>query len=75
VKGHRPTIALVVAVEQIFFHCAKAFMRSSLWEPASWNPDALPSRAVLMKSVQNLPETVEELERYYGPEYARKLYR
>lgn len=74
VKGHRPALALVVAIEQIFFHCAKAFMRSSLWEPSSWNPDALPSRAVLMKSVQDMPETLEELERYYGPDYARRLY-
>jgi PPOX class probable FMN-dependent enzyme len=75
VKGHRPRLALLVCIEQIFFHCAKAFMRSSLWDPSAWKPDALPSRAVLMKSVQNLPETLEELERYNGPEYAEKLYR
>ena len=28
VKGHRPVLALVVEIEQIFFHCAKAFLRS-----------------------------------------------
>ena len=33
VKGHRPQLALVVEIEQIFFHCMKAFLRSRLWEP------------------------------------------
>src|SRR5688500_1150728 len=44
-KGHRPLLAMVVAVEQVFFHCAKAFLRSKLWEPETWRPDAVPSRA------------------------------
>lgn len=29
VKGHRPAIILEVAVAQIFFHCSKAFLRST----------------------------------------------
>ncbi|WP_341350956.1 MSMEG_1061 family FMN-dependent PPOX-type flavoprotein [Nocardioides convexus] len=28
VKGHRPILAVVVEIETIFFHCAKAFLRS-----------------------------------------------
>jgi PPOX class probable FMN-dependent enzyme len=75
VKGHRPQFAVVVEIEQIFFHCAKAFMRSSLWRPETWDPDQLPSTAALVKSVQQTPETLEELERYYGPQYADGLYR
>jgi predicted pyridoxine 5'-phosphate oxidase superfamily flavin-nucleotide-binding protein len=39
VKGHRPVVILEVAVEQIFFHCSKAFLRSSLWNPETWHPD------------------------------------
>ncbi|XVQ08045.1 pyridoxamine 5'-phosphate oxidase family protein [Spirillospora sp. CA-255316] len=74
VKGHRPILALVVEIEQIFFHCAKAFMRSELWRPGSWEPDALPSHARIVKDVQPVEETVEELERYYGRQYAAKLY-
>jgi PPOX class probable FMN-dependent enzyme len=75
VKGNRPQLAIVVEVEQIFFHCPKAFLRSSLWKPETWNPDALPSHAQIVKSVMRTPETLEELERYYGPEYAERLYR
>jgi uncharacterized protein len=74
VKGHRPQLAIVVEIEQIFFHCMKAFLRSKLWEPDSWRPDALPSHAQLVKSVQPCEETLEELESYYGPQYAARIY-
>jgi len=74
VKGHRPRLALVVEIDTIFFHCAKAFMRSALWRPETWQPDVLPPHAVIVKSVQDTPETLEELQRHYGPQYADHLY-
>jgi PPOX class probable FMN-dependent enzyme len=74
VKGHRPRIAMIVHIEQIFFHCAKAFMRSGLWEPQTWRPDALPPHAAMVKAVQDIPETLEQLQDYYGPSYAERLY-
>ncbi|GAA2192319.1 pyridoxamine 5'-phosphate oxidase family protein [Micromonospora lupini] len=74
VKGHRPVLAVVVEIEQIFYHCAKAFLRSALWQPETWQPDALPSRARLIKEVEAPSENLEDLERYYGPEYAKKIY-
>lgn len=74
VKGHRPLLAIVVEIEQIFFHCSKAFLRSSLWKPETWQPEALPSRAALTKEIQSGPETLEELEAYYGPTYETRLY-
>ena len=39
VKGHRPMLAVVVEIDEIFFHCAKAFLRSGLWKPETWDPD------------------------------------
>ncbi|GAB2928207.1 pyridoxamine 5'-phosphate oxidase family protein [Nonomuraea fastidiosa] len=74
VKGHRPHLALVVEIEQIFHHCPKAFLRSSLWKPDTWNPGALPSHARIIKDVQPVEETLEELERYYGDSYKERLY-
>ena len=76
VRGHRPKLALVVEIEQIFFHCAKAFKRASLWRPDTWpEPDVLPSMACIVKDVQDLPETLAELERLYSDaEYAKLLY-
>ena len=74
VKGHRPQLALLVEIEQIFFHCMKSSLRARLWEPESWHPEAVPSHAVIAKSVQPREETLEELERYYGPQYETHLY-
>lgn len=74
VHEHRPQLAVVVDIEQIFFHCMKSFMRSHLWEPETWKPGALPSHAQLVKSVQPTEETLAELEEYYGPSYAGGLY-
>jgi uncharacterized protein len=76
VRGHRPVLALLVEIDQIFFHCAKAFMRSELWQPESWRPEAFPSHATLVKALQDTPESLEELEEYYAPaNYAKQLYR
>ncbi|UBU10993.1 pyridoxamine 5'-phosphate oxidase family protein [Nonomuraea gerenzanensis] len=74
VKGHRPHLALVVEIEQIFFHCAKSFLRSALWKPEGWAPDTLPSHAKLVKEVQTVEESLEQLESYYGEAYAKRLY-
>ena len=32
----RPPLAVVVEVAAVFTHCAKAFRRGRLWQPASW---------------------------------------
>jgi uncharacterized protein len=76
VKGHRPILALEIAIDTIFFHGAKAFMRSRLWQPETWHPDDLPSNACLVKEVSPaITESLEDLEKYYGPEnYERGLY-
>ncbi|MCP3783593.1 pyridoxamine 5'-phosphate oxidase family protein [Micromonospora sp. A3M-1-15] len=74
VKGHRPVLAVEVSIEQIFYHCAKAFLRSELWRPETWRPDVLPTRARLVKEVEAPTENLADLERHYGPDYARKLY-
>ena len=77
VKGHRPALALVVEIEQIFFHCAKALMRSRLWKPETWEPaDTLPTYAQMVKELQpKSEESAEELERYYAEaSYEKKLY-
>src|ERR687885_1830125 len=75
VKGHRPLLALVVHVEQVFFHCGKALLRSQLWEPGTWNPEALPSRACIAHEFERADQPLEEIERYYGEAYRQGLYR
>ena len=76
VKGHRPLLAVVVEIDDIFFHCAKAFLRSGIWKPETWEPEAkVPRRAVIAKEVEPSGMTVEQLDDYYEPEnYAKGLY-
>ena len=76
VKGHRPLLALVVDIDEVFHHCAKAFMRSSLWDPETWDPEVrVPRRAVVAHELDRPESTVAELDEYYGPSYAEGLYR
>jgi PPOX class probable FMN-dependent enzyme len=76
VKGHRPILAVVVEIEEIFFHCAKAFLRSGLWKPETWGPTSVvPRRAVIAHTVERSDMTLEQLEEYYEPEnYEKGLY-
>ena len=75
VNGHRPQLALVVEIEQIFHHCGKSFLRSQLWDPETWTPDALPRRAVIARALERPDSDLAELDTYYGPAYADRLYR
>ncbi|MGY1434763.1 pyridoxamine 5'-phosphate oxidase family protein [Streptomyces reniochalinae] len=73
-RRNRPRLALVVEVREVFHHCAKAFLRSGLWEPETWRPDALPHRARLAKALDRSGDSLEFLEAYYGPRYAEKIH-
>jgi PPOX class probable FMN-dependent enzyme len=72
VQGKRPLLALEVAVEEVFFHCSKAFLRSDTWKPETWNPTALPSVAQLAKALR-YDWTDAELEERYCEENIRKV--
>ena len=74
VRGSRPLLAMVVEIESVFYHCAKAFLRSELWDPATWQPEALPPRARIAKAQEGREESLAELERYYGEQYLAGLY-
>ncbi|MEQ3552218.1 pyridoxamine 5'-phosphate oxidase family protein [Pseudonocardia nematodicida] len=75
VKGRRPLLACEVTVDQVFFHCPKAFLRSELWQTDSWPAkDRLPSVAALAKELSRPDTPLAEIEEYYGPSYAQRLY-
>lgn len=35
----RPKLAVVIEIDAVFIHCAKAFRRSGLWDPSTWSTD------------------------------------
>jgi uncharacterized protein len=72
VAGKRPILALEIDVEEVFFHCAKAFLRSDAWNPDSWNPTAVPSVARLAKAFK--PDLSQaQLDEYYRDDNLRKI--
>jgi hypothetical protein len=76
VKGHRPLLAVVVEIDEVFHHCQKAFLRAGLWDPETWDPTGrVPRRAVLAHRLDVPDKSLEELDEYYGPSYAEGIYR
>jgi PPOX class probable FMN-dependent enzyme len=62
--GKPPVTAIVLAVEEVYAHCPKAFVRSQLWQPQSW-PDQrqLPSSAEVTLAHLNDPKlTLAQIE-------------
>lgn len=76
VQGKRPTLAVAVEVQEVFFHCAKAFKRSRLWQPEHWPAGSpLPSLGrVLMDQTRLANTTAEELDCLIEESYTQRLY-
>lgn len=74
VRRNVPVLALEVDVEEVFHHCSKAFLRSRAWDPETWEPEAVPGRAVIAHTLERQDQTLDEVEAYYGPRYADTIY-
>lgn len=75
VDGKQPVLVLLVDIEEIFFHCSKAFLRSGLWKPDTWHPEVVERRAVIAHEIEPDGRSVTELDEYYREEnYAKGLY-
>jgi hypothetical protein len=74
VRGHAPALVLEVSVDEVYFHCSKAFLRSKTWSPETWHPEVVPRRAVIAQTVERADDSLEELDEYYGPAYETRIY-
>ena len=67
-----PKLAIRVTVEAAYLHCAKAFMRSKLWDAAAQvDRGALPTIGQMISDqtgIQIPAETREEMARRYAPD-------
>jgi len=70
--GRPPRLAVVVEVEQVYLHCAKALIRSRLWQPDTW-PERTPSAAQIFKDHIGLEENVEAMQAILDEGYANRL--
>ncbi|MEV6912618.1 pyridoxamine 5'-phosphate oxidase family protein [Amycolatopsis sp. NPDC051071] len=63
VKGKRPQLAIMLEVEELYLHCAKAFLRSSLWKPETWpERSSLPTAGRMFRDQMKLDVTAEQLD-------------
>lgn len=57
-ERQRPKLVIEVHVAEAYLHCAKAFMRSGLWQPDSWTPRSeLPSMNQMLRDQIGQPAT------------------
>ncbi|GAE32703.1 pyridoxamine 5'-phosphate oxidase family protein [Halalkalibacter hemicellulosilyticus] len=76
VKGKKPLLGIGVEVEECFIHCAKAFIRSRLWEPSSWTEKSLlPSASKMLFKHAKLPNTsADAIQERLEQSYSKRLY-
>jgi len=74
-NGKVPALAIVVHVEEGFFHCAKCVIRSRLWMPEHWpSLEGLPTLAETMKDAASIPAPLEAVEAIIKDDEERRLY-
>jgi PPOX class probable FMN-dependent enzyme len=51
--GKHPRSVTVIAIDEVYFQCARALMRSDLWNPAHFvDPKSLPTPGTLLKAAK-----------------------
>ncbi len=79
VDGRTPRLAIVVAVSEVFMHCAKAFRRSHLWDPAHrQDRRQMPSLSkIILDQTSGAPHddaAMRQIDDDLEEEYKRTLY-
>ncbi|WP_042198662.1 pyridoxamine 5'-phosphate oxidase family protein [Paenibacillus camerounensis] len=74
--GRTPLVRIMVEVEECYTHCAKAFKRSSLWNPESWPAkDQLPDIPKMIADHVKLPGiSAEQVTASLNDSYINRLY-
>lgn len=75
-NGRTPLFGILVEAEECFIHCAKALIRSGLWNGESWPAkESLPSAPAMLAAHTNLPnQTAEQVEKDLQESYKNRLY-
>ena len=76
VDGKNPVVGIIVEVEECFLQCAKALLRSKLWEKSvAPRMSSLPCFAeILVDQTKIEGQTVEELDKRITESYVNNLY-
>lgn len=75
INGRIPDFAILVRVEEAFYHCGKAIIRSKLWSPAYAAPtDGLPTYAEALADQAHTTLTLEEIDQRLRHNDENRLY-
>ena len=79
VDGRLPRLAIIVEVREVFMHCAKAFRRSRLWDPAYRQDRAsMPSLSkIILDQTTGAPEdaaAMQDIDAALEVEYGKTMY-
>jgi hypothetical protein len=79
IRDRLPLVAIVVTVEEVFLHCAKAFRRSRLWDPDQLQDRSdMPSlRKIILDQTSAEPvdpEEVRQMDAELEASYRRTMY-
>ena len=74
IQGKTPKLATVVEIDEVYMHCARAFLRSGLWKPETWpDPDTIPTLGAIWCEQKELPPPDESAGKRQE-EYRKVLY-
>lgn len=75
INGRVPEFAILVRVEEAFYHCGKAVIRSRLWQPDQAEPtEGLPTYGQALVAHARLERSVEEMDRILKSNEENRLY-
>jgi len=79
VNDRTPTLAIVVTVNEVFMHCAKAFRRSRLWDPSEHQDRRdMPSLVNIIldqtTGAPSDPEAMQKIDADLEVEYQKTMY-
>jgi len=62
-NGKAPKLGIIIDIEQVYFHCPKAFIRSQLWEPEAYmNRSEMPTLGkMILEQIKGQPATEAEV--------------
>ena len=75
VLGRPPVVGIAIEVEECYLQCAKALIRSKLWEPTQpLKTPTLSCFAEMLIDQTRIDETVESLDQQIQKSYSERLY-
>lgn len=75
VEGKPPQSVIVVKVRSAYMHCAKAFLRSDLWNPKAWPPRAdMPTLGEILKDQLALSEPARQTDEWLADAYQKSMW-